>query len=336
MKINGYAAYAPKEELKSFSYERTPNENEIVVSINSCSITRGDIRFIDNFWNDGNYPLVPGLEIIGKVAEIGKDVKEIRIGDVVGIGYQVGSCFTCEYCLAGKEQFCLKQQLIPVHGYGGLADAIVVDYRFAFKMPENLQTSDATPLLCAGLTPYAAIKKCEVQSGMNVGVIGIGSLGHFAIQFLNKMGCSVTAFSHTLDKSETLKNLGASNSILSTDDNHLQKLGRQYDFIISTSSGSLVWEKYIKMLKPEGKLCFVGLPPEPVSFKAELLADAAQRSIVGNYIGSRSDMKEMLEFASKHSIKAKTEVFPMERVNDAIVKMRKNEIPFSLVLTRNF
>ncbi|HEX7041968.1 MAG TPA: alcohol dehydrogenase catalytic domain-containing protein, partial [Patescibacteria group bacterium] len=160
MKINAYASYVPKEELKSFTYERAPKENEIVVSINSCSITRGDIRFIDNYWNDTNYPMVPGLEIIGKVTEIGKDVKDIKIGDIVGIGYQVESCFTCEYCLAGKEQFCLNQKLIPVHGYGGLADTIIVDYRFAFKIPENLQSPDATPLLCSGLTPYAAIKKC--------------------------------------------------------------------------------------------------------------------------------------------------------------------------------
>ena len=334
MKINAFAACAPKEELKSFTYERTPKESEIVVSVQSCSLTRGDIRFIDNYWNDTKYPMIPGLEIIGKVTEIGNDVKDIMIGDIVGIGYQVASCMTCEYCLSGKEQFCLKQQLIPVHEYGGLADTFIVDHRFAFKMPENLQGADATPLLCSGLTPFAAIKKCKVQKDMNVGVVGVGSLGHLAIQFLSKMGCNVTAFSHALDKSETLKNLGASSIILSTDEQSLQKLERQFDFIISTSAGSLPWEKYIKMLRPEGTLCFVGLPPEPISFKAELLADFAQKSIVGNYIGSREDMKEMLEFASQHNIKATAEIFPMEKVNDATQKMRKNEISFSLVLTR--
>jgi uncharacterized zinc-type alcohol dehydrogenase-like protein len=220
-----------------------------------------------------------------------------------------------------------------VNDFGGFDDQIIVDYRFVFKMPKNLQSPSSTPLLCAGLTPFAAIKKAEVKKGMNVGVVGIGSLGHLAVQFLAKMGCHVTAFTHSKQKENILKKLGAEKVINSTDENELKTIGRKYDFILSTSAESVNWELYIKALKPEGTLCFVGLPSEKVNFKAELLADYAQRKIMGNYVGSRKDMEDMLEFASTHNIQAMVETYPMNKVNEAIEKMKNGKIPFSCVLT---
>ena len=333
MKINAYATFAPQSPLKKFIYEREPTKNEIVISIKSCSLTRGDVRFIDNYWKDTTYPFIPGLEIIGTVIKIGSEVKGFTKGDVVGVGYQVKSCFECEYCKAGKEQFCLKQRLIPLNEYGGFAEHIIIDYRFVFKMPDNLQTTESTPLLCSGLTVYTAIVKyISDNSAMKVGVVGIGSLGHLAIQFLNKMGNHVTAFSHTETKKNIIENLGAEDVIISNDLKTIKKLERTYDFILSTSAGSLSWQDYIKMLKPEGILCFVGQPPDNISFRAELLSDYAQKRVVGSYIGSRNDMKNMLTFAAKHKIHAFAEVYPMTKVNEAITLMRKNEIPFSAVL----
>jgi uncharacterized zinc-type alcohol dehydrogenase-like protein len=334
MKINAYAIKVPHMPLQKFVYEKDPRQNEIVISIKYCSVTRGDVRFIDNFWGDTNYPLVPGLEIIGTIEKTGRQVQGLTVGDIVGIGYQVSSCSLCEYCLTGKEQFCQQQKLIPINDYGGFADKIIVDYRFVYKMPEKLQSAVAAPLLCSGLTTYTAITKNGVKKGMNVGVIGIGSLGHLALQFLDKLECNVTAFSHTKDKQNILKKLGAKQVIISDDEKALQNCERTYDFILSTSSADLPWSKYIKILKPEGILCFVGLPPEPISFKAELLADYAQRSVVGNYIGSKKDMQAMLRFAEKHNIRALVDIFPMEQVNDVITKIRKNETHFSVVLTR--
>jgi len=332
MKISGWAAKTKGSLLERFTYERNLSPHELLVDIKFCSLTRGDVRFIDNYWGDIIYPFIPGLEIIGEVKEKGKDVLSIKIGDVVGVGYQVGSCFKCYYCLAGKEQFCLSQKLIPVNEYGGIADSIIVDCRFAFKLPKNLRTPASTPLLCAGLTPFAAIKKAEVKKGMNVAVIGIGSLGHLALQFLNKMDCKVTVFSHSKSKNNLLKKLGANTIISSKNDDDIKKFERKFDFIISTSSASLNWELFIKALKPEGIFCFVGLPPDKVSFKAELLADYAQKKIMGNYIGSRKDMKDMLDFASKHNIQAVVETFPMNQVNQAIEKMKNNIPLFSVVL----
>ena len=332
IRISAWAAMEKGGCLKKFTYERELTSKEILVDIKYCSLMRGDLRFIDNYWGDSIFPLVPGLEIIGIVKETGSDVKNIKIGDFVGVGYQVGSCFKCEYCLSGKEQFCPSQKLIPASDYGGLADFIIVDHRFAFIMPKNLRAPSSVPLLCAGLTCYSAIKKAGVRQKMNVGVVGIGNLGHLAVQFLNKMECSVTAFSHSKQKEKPLKMLGAEKFVQTDDEAELVRLERKYDFIISTSSASLNWELYLRALKPEGTLCFVGLPPDKISFKAELLADYAQRKIMGSYVGSRKDMADMLAFASKYNIHAFVEEFPMKGVNMAIEKMRKNEILFSAVI----
>lgn len=332
MKIKGLAVLKAGEKLQEFEYEKEITDNNVLVKIKYSTMTLGDTRFIENFWGDTKYPLIPSLEIIGEVQEVGKNINELTKGDIVGIGYQVSACFECEYCLAGKEQFCQKQKLICVSEFGGLSDSIIVDHRFAFKLPENLLDAFSAPLMCSGLTPFVGIKKAGVKEGMKVGVIGVGGLGHLAIQFLNKMGCIVTAFSHTTSKTHLLKELGASDVVDSTNEEELLKLERQYDFLISTSSASLDWNLYVKALKPEGTLCFVGLPPKEVSLKAELLADYAQRSIVGNYIGSRKDMKEMLEFASKHNIKAVGELFNISEANQVVEKVKNNSINFSAIL----
>ena len=329
------SAWAAKEKgglLKKFTYQSEIRPLETLVKVKYCSLTRGDIRFIDNFWGDIVYPVVPGLEIIGVVEETGSEVKNLKIGEYVGIGYQIGSCFKCEYCLSGKEQFCASQKVIPINGYGGLAEQIIVDYRFCFPLPKNLQTPEAAPLMCSGLTPFSAIRKAGVKRGMKTGVVGIGSLGHLTIQVLNKIGCDVTAFSHSKNKEVILNKLGVNKSSSSTDDKELSRFVRKFDFIISTSSASLNWDQYLKALKPNGTLCFVGLPPENISFKAELLADYAQKIILGSYIGSRKDMKDLLKFAAENEIKAVENIFPIKGINEAIEKMRNSEIPFSTVI----
>lgn len=333
MRINGLAVLKQGGKLQEFSYDNELSENDILVSVKHTTCSLGDTRFIDNFWEDTHYPLIPGAEIIGVIEEVGKNAKDLKKGDIVGIGYQVGACFECEYCLSGKEQFCQKQKLICISEFGGFADSIIVDYRFVFKLPDNLTDAFSTPLLSSGLTTFVGIKKGRVKRGMKAGVIGVGNLGHLALQFLNKMGCDVTAFSHSSDKNNLLKDLGASKIVDSINKAELEELERQFDFLISTSSASLNWSLYIKALKPEGKLCFVGFPLKEVSFKAELLADYAQRSVIGNYIGSRKDTIEMLGFASKHNIKAVGQEFKMSQANEVVEKVKQNLVTFSAILS---
>ena len=273
-----------------------------------------------------------GSEIFGIVKDKGREVKDLEVGDYVGIGYQITSCFECDYCKQGKEQFCLQQKVLSVNGFGGLADYIVFDSRFAFKIPNKLQTAAHVPLMCSGLTPYSAIKRVGVEPGMKVGLVGVGNLGHLALQILNKSGCKVTVFSHSKSKEKVLRDLGAQNFIDSTDIKALKKEEKKYDVILSTSSGTLDWESYFRMLTPQGTICFVGLPPDNISFPVTLLADYAQRRVQGSYIGSRAEMKELLDFASKHDIKAVAEVYPMSEANEVVTKIRNKEINFSAIL----
>ena len=335
IRINAWAVKKPKGQFQKFVYEKNIGEQEVLISVKYCGLSRGDVCFIDNFWGDTSYPLIPGVEIFGVIKEKGKKVKDLKINDFVGMGYQMSSCFKCEYCKGGKEQFCKKQKVISVNGYGGLADHIVFDSSFVFKIPSGLRTPSHVPLMCSGLTVYSAIKKANVRRGMKVGVAGIGNLGHLAVQILNKMGCEVTAFSHTKKKEATLRKLGAKHFVNSIDKKSLKKEKGKYDVILSTSSTPLNWPAYIEALKPQGNLCIVGLPEEDISFPPVLLADYAQRGVLGSYVGSRSEMKELLNFASKNHIKAITQVFPISEVNAVVTKIRNNKVPFSVVVKTN-
>jgi uncharacterized zinc-type alcohol dehydrogenase-like protein len=329
MKTNAWAAQQEGGPLELVGYEHEPEDGQVVIDVMSCSLTRGDVRFIDNFWHDTSYPLVTGLEVIGNVREDIGGGSVFNSGDIVGVGYQVGACFACEYCQAGKEQFCAEQRLIPFHAKGGFADTIAVDRRFVFLMPKKLQVPQATPLLCAGLTVFTPIHQAQLQTGATVGVVGIGGLGHLAVLFLAACGCDVTAFTHSEQKIKLAGELGAKTVI--TDEGSIPE--RAFDFIICCASDGVDWQRYIHALKPEGTLCVVGLPADRMNFSADLLADRAARRIVGNYIGSRADMTRMLAFASEHNILARTRLYGMQDVNQAIDDMRANRVDFSAVLT---
>ncbi|MCR4329926.1 MAG: NAD(P)-dependent alcohol dehydrogenase [Candidatus Roizmanbacteria bacterium] len=332
MKICAYAAKTFKGELAKWSYDGKIGPYDVLIDIQYCGISRGDVLFIDNRWGDTHYPLVPGYEIFGTIKDKGIKVKDLEIGEYVGAGYQISSCMECQYCKKGKEQFCKKQKVLLVSGYGGASDVIIVDNRFVYKISEKLRKPEYVPLMCSGLTPYSAIKKVGIHEGMKVGLVGIGNLGHLALQILVAFGAEVTVFSHDQTKKEALLKLGAHKFVSSTDLEVLQEHEGNFDAIFSTSSGTLDWELYMRMLTLEGTICFIGLPPDNISFPATVLSDYAQRTIQGSYIGSRSEMKDLLKLAEVKDIKATIELFPMEKINDVIDKVRNNQIIFSTVV----
>ncbi len=197
MKIKAYGIKEKGGKPEPFFYERKVGDSEVSVKIIYCAIARGDIQFISDDWGDTKFPLVPGHEIVGIVEAIGVNVTTLKVGDRVGIGYQQEACFDCEYCKSGNEQFCERQKVIGVHCYGGLAEHIVVDNRFAFKLPPALHSVNSVPLLSSGLAVYTGITRAQLPANSTVGVLGAGGLGYLAIQFLNKMGHQVYVFSHS-------------------------------------------------------------------------------------------------------------------------------------------
>ncbi|WP_119080900.1 NAD(P)-dependent alcohol dehydrogenase [Chitinophaga alhagiae] len=328
MKIKAYGVKKKGGNPAPFYYDRELGRHEVLVRITHCSITRGDIQLMNDDWGDTAFPMVPGHEIIGIIVDTGPMAIGMNAGDRVGIGYQQAACFECEFCRAGNEQFCPHQRVISVHCYGGLAEHIITDYRFVFKLPKSLDSARAAPLMSSGLTVYSAIRRAKLKGHAVTGVLGAGGLGLLAMRFLERMGHRVSAFSHSPEKKEIIEGAGAEY----VDSANLSGRDRQFDFILSTVNAGFDIDAYLKLLKPRGKLCLVASPllRQPVSLG--LLYDYAQRTIYGNYVGSRKNMKDMLAFAAKHHIESMVEVMPFAEMNRAIEMLRNGNTPVRLVL----
>jgi D-arabinose 1-dehydrogenase-like Zn-dependent alcohol dehydrogenase len=331
MKITAYAIKKKGGKAEPFSYERRLGKIDVLVKITHCTIARGDIQIISDDWGDTKFPVVPGHEIIGIVEETGPEVTDLKKGDRVGVGYQLEACFECQFCKEGNEQFCPKQKVIAVDSYGGWAEHIGVDSRFAFKLPAKLDPAKSGPLLSSGLTVYSAIVRAKLPENSTVGVLGVGGLGHLAIQFLHKMGHKVSAFSHSPGKREMVEDVGAE-YLNSSDLKSMAALNRKFDFILSTLNVPFDIDAYLKMLKPQGKFCLVAQPLQKLSINLGLLYDYAQRTIYGNYTGSRKDMVDMLAFSAHHNIESIMEVMPFSEINEAIERVKTGKVAMRLVL----
>ena len=331
IEIRAFAIRTKRGAAEPYVYCREIGRHDALVRITHRSITRGDIQFIENDWGDTRFPLVPAHEIVGVVEEIGPDVTELRRGDRVGIGFQLGACFECDYCRHGTEQFCPNQTVVGVNAYGGLAEQIIVDARFAFPLPGELESALATPLMSSGLTVYAAISFCRLPARARVAVLGIGGLGRLALQFLHAMGHNVSALSRSPQKREMIERLGAQ-YIDSSNAAYLATYRSRFDLILSTLNVPFDLDAHLRMLTPEGEFGFVATPLEPLSLKAGLLYDYARRRIYGNYVGSRSDTVQMLKFAAARGIKAPVDVIPFSQVNRAIERVRTHELSAAVIL----
>jgi D-arabinose 1-dehydrogenase-like Zn-dependent alcohol dehydrogenase len=327
MRIRAHAIKEKGGKAEPFSYEKPVREQDVVVRITHRSIARGDIQFIDDDWGDARFPLVPSHEIVGLVEETGADVTGLQRGDRVGIGYQQEACFECAFCQEGLEQLCPRQKVIAVDAYGGLADHIVVDNRFAFSLPPQLDSAASTPLMSAGLTVFAGIRRAQLKHPSRVAVLGAGGLGHLAIQFLHKMGHRVSAFSHSAGKRELIERLGGAY----VDTSDAMRHHGEFDFILSTLNVPFDLDSFVRMLTPVGQLCLVASPLESVPLSGGLLSNS-RRAIYGNYIASRSETRHMLEFSAEHGVQAIVEVMPFSRVNEAIERVRTRDVAMGLVL----
>lgn len=330
MQIRAHAIKEKGGRAEPFTYERAVGSHEVLVRITHCSIARGDIQFMDNEWGDAQFPLVPGHEIVGVVEELGSEVADLQRGDRVGIGYQQEACFGCSFCKQGTEQFCPSQKVISVDRYGGLAEHIVVDGRFAFRLPAQLDSAPSAPLLSSGLTVYAGILRARLLDGSRVAVLGVGGLGHLAIQFLHAMGHSVTAFSHSPKKRQLIERLGGAFAD-SSDTKSMTGHQGAFDLILSTLNVAFDLDSYVRMLTPQGQLCLVASPLEPLSLSGGLLNNSG-RSVYGNYIGSRANTRHMLEFSAQHGIEAIVDVMPFAQVNEAIERVRRRDVRVGMVL----
>ncbi len=331
MSISCWAAMAAKEPLQPYTYE--PKELgpwEVEIAISHCGLCHTDLHLIsDDFGWDG-FPLVPGHEVVGTVRALGSAVSRFAIGQRVAVGWQRSSCMECEWCLRGEENCCPGQQATCVGHYGGFAEAIQIDSRFVFPMPNGLASESAAPLLCGGITVYSPLRQ-DARPWSRVGVIGVGGLGHMAIQFARAFGCEVTAFSTTPAKQQDALRLGAHHFVNSRDPAQMAKCARSFDLLLDAVPAELDWATWINLLRPKGALTVVGASTGMITVPIPLLL-LGQVSLRGSLIGSRSAIDEMLRFAALHGITAQVEVMPMADVNAALDRMRRNEARYRIVL----
>ena len=330
--IKGLAVHAAGAELLSFRYDPGAlRAQEVEIRISHCGVYHSDLHLISNDWGISQYPFIPGHEIVGEVSAVGVGVKKLEIGQRVGVGWQSNSCGQCEWCSQGLENLCPTAEATCVHRHGGYADSVRVNARFAIPIPEAISSEGAAPLLCGGITVYNPLRSHGVNPSSRVGIVGIGGLGHMALQFARVFGAEVTAFSTSEAKEEEARALGAQFFVNTRESKEMREVVGKFDFILTTINADQDWMTYIQALRPTGTLCFVGVPPSPVSVHAFPLISGI-RTITGSPIGSPYRLREMMDVAARHGVKAQTERFPMAKVNEAIERVKKNKVRYRAVL----
>ena len=334
--IKAYAALSAGAALEPFEY--TPAElgdEQVEIAVDYCGICHSDLSVIHNNWGNAKFPLVPGHEVAGRIVAAGDKVKKVKVGDRVGLGWFSGSCMSCPDCLRGDQNLCAQGEDTIIGRPGGFAERVRAHWAWAVPIPDGVDVAKAGPLFCGGITVFNPIVQCGVKPTDRVGVVGVGGLGHLAVQFLNKWGCEVFAFTSSEDKKAELHKLGAHHVVNSKDPAQLKPLARSLDFIMVTVNVSLDWGAYIDTLAPRGRLHFVGAVLEPLNIGVFPLL-LGQRSVSASPLGSPATTAQMLDFCARHDVAAVTETFPMSKVNDALAHLESGKARYRIVLQNDF
>ena len=332
--IHAYAAMKPGAELEPFEYD--PGElgvDEVEIAVEHCGICHSDLSMVDNEWGTSQFPLVPGHEVVGTIAAVGAAVTNLKEGDKAGLGWQSGYCLACDACRDGDHNLCMTAQGTIRGHHGGFADRVRAQSTSVVKLPAGIDAHSAGPLFCAGITVFNPLLEFDIKPTAKVAVIGIGGLGHLALQFLHAWGCKVTAFTSSESKKGEALELGADDVINSRDPEQIAQADSRFDLIISTVAVNLDWKMYTSTLRPKGRLHFVGMTTKPLGLSVFDLM-ARQRSISGSPVGSPAAIAKMLEFAVQHDIKPVIESYSFDQINEAIARVRSGEARYRVVLSR--
>lgn len=332
--IQAYAALEPGAALTPFEYDPGPlADTDVEIEVTHCGICHSDLSMIDDAWGMSAYPLVPGHEVSGRVSAVGSAVSHLSVGDRVGLGWHAGYCNTCECCLEGDHNLCPTSSGTIVGRHGGFADRVRAGATSVVRLPEGLDPAAAGPLFCGGITVFNPLVQFGVRPTDRVAVVGIGGLGHLALQFLRAWGCEVTAFTSTPSKHDELLALGAHDTLSSRDPEALAGAKGRFDLILSTVNVSLDWNAYVRALRPKGRLHLVGASAEPLQLSVFPML-GGQRSVSASPVGAPATIARMLDFAVRHGIGPQVDRFAMEDVNDAIQHLRDGKARYRVVLER--
>ena len=341
IKSHGYAARDKQSPLGSFDFERREvGPKDVLIDIQFCGVCHSDLHQVRDEWGGSIYPMVPGHEIVGRVAKVGAQVKKFKAGDLAGVGCMVDSCRECNSCREGEEQYCDRGQTVLTYNsrakdgsptYGGYSNNIVCDEAFVLKVSPKLNLAAVAPLLCAGITTYSPLRHWGVGEGQRVGVVGLGGLGHMALKFAHAFGAHVTQFTTSPGKEQDAKRLGAHEVVLTRDPANLAKLAGSFHFIIDTVSAPHDLNAYITMLRRNGHMVLVGAPEKPAPVAAFPLI-MGRRSLAGSAIGGVRETQEMLDYCAEKNIVSDVELTPIQKINQAYERMVRNDVKYRFVI----
>jgi uncharacterized zinc-type alcohol dehydrogenase-like protein len=334
----GYAARSAGEPLGPFEFERrVPGPKDVRIEILFCGVCHSDLHQARDEWGGSLFPMVPGHEIIGRVAEVGGEVTRVAVGETAGVGCMVDSCGHCVECRQGLEQFCLNTLTFtynspdPIMGgptHGGYSSQIVVDQDFVLRVSDGLDPAGAAPLLCAGITTWSPLRHWQVGPGQRVGIVGLGGLGHMGVKFARALGADVSLFTTSPGKADDARRLGADEVIISRDEQGMMRHGGRFDFIIDTVAAPHDLDAYLNLLKRDGTLCLVGVPDQPHPSPSAFSLISRRRSLSGSLIGGIKETQEMLDFCAERGVVSDVEVIRMDQINEAYERMLKSDVKY--------
>jgi uncharacterized zinc-type alcohol dehydrogenase-like protein len=336
--VNAYAAPRPGEPLTATTIERRDLQpQDVLVEINYTGICHTDIHYTRS--DEHGYPLVPGHEITGVVAEVGSAVTKYAVGDRVGVGCMVDSCRLCVNCRAGREQYCIEGCIYTYASVGadgqptqgGYSSHIVVRQDFVLKIPDGIGLDEAAPLLCAGITMYSPLRRFGVGPGKKVAVVGLGGLGHMGVKLAHAMGAELSILSHSLKKQEDGRRLGADHFYATGEPQTFDTLAGTFDLILNTVSADIDLDAYLSLLAADGAMVTLGVPDAPLSLNAlSLLING--RSLIGSFFGGVNETQEMLDFCAAHRLGADIEVISADKINEAFQRVLASDVRYRFVI----
>lgn len=345
IRSKGYAARDNSGKLSPWEFERRPvGDNDILIDIKYASICHSDIHQMKGHWGPQKYPQIPGHEIVGIVAAVGKNVTKFKVGDRAGVGCMVDSCMECESCTHGEEHFCERGETLFTYGYpdkrsptgitqGGYSNNIVVRDHFAVHIPEHISFQEAAPLLCAGITTYSPLMNANFKLGDKVGVAGIGGLGHLAVKLAVSKGAEVYAFTTSPDKVADIRSWGAKEVIVVDEAfQNLKAYQKMLDYMVCTIPYQFNAAPYVACVKPYGHFTYVGMP-EGFELSFSNIALAASRvNFNASLIGGIPETQEVIHYCADNGVKPEIQIIKAEQINEAWEKVVNKKARYRYVI----
>jgi uncharacterized zinc-type alcohol dehydrogenase-like protein len=342
LQSKGYGATSADKPLHQLEFQRRdPGPHDVQIEILYCGVCHSDLHTVRDEWGNTVYPVVPGHEIIGRVARVGSHVTRHLENDIVGVGCMVDSCQRCDACAENLEQYCENGFVGTYNGeemhtggmtYGGYANNIVVHEKFVLKVPKNLDPAAAAPLLCAGITTYSPLRHWNVGPGRKVGVVGLGGLGHMGIKLAHAMGAHVVLFTTSPNKREDGLRLGADEVVVSTNADEMAAHENSFDFILNTVAAPHNLDAFLVLLRREGTMTLVGAPSMPHPSPQVFNLIMKRRHLAGSLIGGIAETQEMLDFCAQHGIVSDIEMIRADQINEAYERMLKSDVKYRFVI----